>query len=137
MVIDHIGIAVRDIEEGIEYWAEVFGYKQMTRMVVNTIQKVKVVFLTKEGSLTIKLIEPTEGNQSLQNFVSRGGGFHHLCFRCENLNTTMNELKTKGLITLVSPQPGEAFNNHNIAFLLAKNGLNIEIIDTVEKADII
>jgi methylmalonyl-CoA/ethylmalonyl-CoA epimerase len=49
----------------------------------------------------------------------------------------MDELKKDGLLTLVPPQPGEAFNNHDIAFLLARYGLNIELIDTDEKAGIL
>jgi hypothetical protein len=49
----------------------------------------------------------------------------------------MGELTEKGLLTLVSPQPGEAFNNHEIAFLLAKYGISIELIDTDEKAAIL
>ena len=61
MVIDHIGIVVKSIEEGISYWKKVFGYRQMTEIVINTRQKVNVVFLTKENSLLIKLIEPTDG----------------------------------------------------------------------------
>jgi methylmalonyl-CoA/ethylmalonyl-CoA epimerase len=137
MIIDHICIAVKDIEEGIAYWEKVFGYKQMTGIVINSLQKVKVVFLKKENSLTIKIIEPLKDNQSLVNFVSRGGGFHHICFKCDNINDGLKELQNKGLITLVPPQPGEAFNNHSIAFLLAKNGINIELIDTDEKAGIL
>jgi methylmalonyl-CoA/ethylmalonyl-CoA epimerase len=137
MIIDHICIAVKDIEEGIAYWEKVFAYKQMTGIVINSLQKVKVVFLTKENSLTIKIIEPLNDNQSLMNFVSRGGGFHHICFKCDNINDGLKELKDKGLITLVPPQPGEAFNNHDIAFLLARYGLNIELIDTDERAEII
>jgi methylmalonyl-CoA/ethylmalonyl-CoA epimerase len=135
MIIDHICIAVKDIEEGIAYWEKVFAYKQMTGIVINSLQKVKVVFLTKENSLTIKIIEPLNDNQSLMNFVSRGGGFHHICFKCDNINDGLKELKDKGLITLVPPQPGEAFNNHDIAFLLARYGLNIELIDTDERAE--
>jgi methylmalonyl-CoA/ethylmalonyl-CoA epimerase len=46
----------------------------------------------------------------------------------------MKDLNKEGLLTLVPPQPGEAFNNKNIAFLLARYGLNIELIDTDEKA---
>jgi methylmalonyl-CoA/ethylmalonyl-CoA epimerase len=137
MIIDHICIAVKDIEEGIAYWEKVFGYKQMTGIVINSLQKVKVVFLTKENSLTIKIIEPLNDNQSLVNFVSRGGGFHHICFKCDNINDGLKELQDKGLITLVPPQPGEAFNNHDIAFLLSRYGLNIELIDTDERAEII
>ncbi len=134
MKIDHICFAVRNIREGIEYWINIFGYRQMTDIVTNTLQKVKVVFLNKEDSLIIKLIEPLEDNQSLINFVKLGGGFHHICFRCSDITEKMSELKAKGLITLVPPQPGEAFNNHDIAFMLARHGINIELIDTDEKA---
>lgn len=137
MKIDHICFAVRNLKEGIGYWEQVFGYKQMTKIVTNSLQKVKVVFLRKEDSITIKLIEPLTENQSLSNFVNRGGGFHHICFKCSDMNEEIKELTGKGLIKLVSPQPGEAFNNHNIAFLLAKYGLNIELIDTDEKAELL
>jgi len=134
MIIDHICFAVKDLQEGITYWEKIFGYSQMTEIITNTLQKVKVTFLSKEKSLTVKLIEPLDDNQSLLNFVSRGGGFHHICFKCDNIDAGVTDLRQKGLLTLVPPQPGEAFNNNKIAFLLAKYGLNIELIDTDEKA---
>ena len=134
MKIDHICFAVKNINEGIDYWQHVFGYKQMTKIVENSNQKVKVTFLSKDDSLTIKLIEPFENNQSLLNFVSRGGGFHHLCFKCSDIDRQIDELSEKGLILLAPPQEGEAFNNKRIAFLLARYGLNVELIDTDEKA---
>ena len=137
MTIDHICFAVKNLEEGIAYWTRVFGYRQKTEIVVNTLQMVKVSFLSKGNSLTVKLIEPLEDNTSLINFVNRGGGFHHICFKCDNIDEKLKDLKEKGLITLVPPQPGEAFNNHNIAFLLARYGLNIELIDTDERAGLI
>ena len=137
MTIDHICFAVKNIEEGIEYWEKVFDYKQMTGIVINSLQKVKVTFLKKRDSLLVKLIEPLDDNLSLVNFVNRGGGFHHTCFKCDNINEQVDDLKRKGLITLVPPQPGEAFNNHNIAFLLGRYGMNIELIDTDERADIL
>ena len=137
MTIDHICFAVRNLKEGIDYWNNVFGYRQMTEIITNSLQKVKVTFLQKEGSILIKLIEPLETNQSLVNFVNRGGGFHHICFRCSDMNGKIDELTSKGLLKLVPPQPGEAFNNHNIAFLLGKYGMNIELIDTDEKAGLL
>ena len=137
MKIDHICFAVKNLDEGIAYWENVFGYRQMTEVVQNSLQKVKVVFLCKEESILVKLIEPEEDNQSLINFVNRGGGFHHLCFRVDNMETRLSELKGKGLLMLVPPQPGEAFNNHDIAFLLARYGLNIELIDSDEKAGLL
>ncbi len=137
MKLDHICFAVKDLQEGIDYWEKVFGYRQLTQIVENTRQKVKVSFLSKEGSINIKLIEPVKDNQTLVNFVNRGGGFHHLCFRVDDMAAQLIELTEKGLLTLVPPQPGEAFNNHDIAFMLAKYGLNIELIDTDEKAGLL
>lgn len=137
MKIDHICFAVKSLEDGLSYWKNIFGYRQMTRIIENSLQKVKVVFLSKDDSLMVKLIEPSDGNQSLVNFVNRGGGFHHICFKCDHLDDKLGELKEKGLITLVPPQPGEAFNNNNIAFLLARYGINLELIDTDEKAGIL
>ena len=137
MKIDHICFAVKNLQDGIDYWERVFGYKQMTKIVENLRQKVKVTFLRKDDSITIKLIEPVEGNQSLQNFVNRGGGFHHVCFKCSDIEVKIDELKNEGLILLVPPQEGEAFNNNKIAFLLARYGLNIELIDTDDKAEML
>lgn len=138
MVIDHICFAVRNLEEGIRLWKEAFDYIQYTEPVINTRQKVKVVFLKKENSLTIKIIEPTAGNVSLINFLSQGNNrFHHLCFKCKNLKNGITHLKEKGLRMLVPPQPGEAFENHQIAFLLAASSINIELIDTDDRAGVI
>ncbi len=139
MIIDHLGVVVRSIEKGIEHWEKVFGYKQMTEIVLNTRQKVKVVFLEKENSLTVKLIEPSDQTSTIYAFAQKsgGGGLHHLCFKCDELDEEIANLKDKGLRLITSPQPGEAFDNEKIAFIYAQQGLNIELIDTDKKAGII
>jgi methylmalonyl-CoA/ethylmalonyl-CoA epimerase len=137
MVIDHIGIAVSSLEAGIDHWENVFGYKQLTEIIINTRQKVRVVFLTKSNSLTVKLIEPTDLSSPIHTFVQKGGGLHHLCFKCTNIEGEIARLKELGLRVLVGPQPGEAFENENIAFIFARQGLNIELIDTEKRAGLI
>jgi methylmalonyl-CoA/ethylmalonyl-CoA epimerase len=134
MVVDHIGLVVKSIEEGISYWEKVFAYKQMTEIVVNTRQKVKVVFLTKENSLIIKLIEPTDETSPIYRIARKGGGLHHLAFRCKEINEEISRLKSLGLRVITNPEPGEAFENNQIAFLLGDQALNIELIDTDKKA---
>jgi len=134
MVIDHIGIVVKSIDEGIESWVKLFAYHKITEIVTNTRQKVNVVFLAKEGSISIKLIEPTDKTSPVYIFSRRGGGLHHLCFKCDKLNETLIELAEKGAKVLVPPEPGEAFANENISFVYAHHGLNIELIDTDKRA---
>jgi methylmalonyl-CoA/ethylmalonyl-CoA epimerase len=136
MFIDHIGIAVKSLDRSIAYWTKAFGYEQLTEIVINTRQKVKVVFLVKPESTTIKLIEPLDEGSPISAFVMRGGGLHHLCFKCEQLQPEINRLQEQGLRLLVEPQPGEAFDNEKIAFLMAPDLLNIELIDTKKKAHI-
>lgn len=133
MIVDHIGIVVRSLEEGIQQWEEMFGYRKNSDIVLNTRQKVRVVFMAKKDSLPVKLIEPADVTSSIFMFARRGGGLHHLCFRCDNLKVQIPILETKEAKFLVPPEPGEAFNNNDIAFFLAKNNLNVELIDTDEK----
>jgi methylmalonyl-CoA/ethylmalonyl-CoA epimerase len=134
MVIDHIGLVVKSIEKSMEYWEKIFAYRQMTDVIINTRQKVKVVFLCKENSLNIKLIEPLDESSPVDRFAKKGGGMHHICFKCKDMNKEIERLREMDLRLLAEPQPGEAFENENIAFLIAKNGLNIEIIETDKKA---
>lgn len=137
MIIDHICFAVNNLCEGIEYWVNVFGYKQMTDIIKNSRLKVNVAFMSKTDSITIKLIEPFENNLSLKKFVAEGGGFHHLCFKCENTESGLTELLTKGLQTIIPPQQGEAFEHNIIAFLQGNYGLKIELIDTDKKSSLL
>ena len=137
MVIDHIGIVVKSIEKGIEQWENLFGYRKMTEPVVNSREKVKVVFMSKDYSITIKLVEPVDETSAVYRFAMRGGGIHHICFKCGDLASELQRLNELGLRILKKPLPGEAFENENIAFLFAKNNLNIELIDTDKKANML
>jgi len=137
MVIDHIGVVVPRIEDGLKQWTTLFGYSQMTEEVTNTRQKVRVVFVAKEGSCTVKLIEPTDESSSVYRFAQKGGGLHHLCFKCDNIDSAVERYKGLGLHVLSEPQPGEAFEGERIAFVFAKQGLNIELIDTEKKAKLL
>lgn len=85
MNIDHIGIVVKDITEGILQWKESFGYQQKTVETINSKQKVKVVFMEKGNSITVKLLEPLDETSPIYGFTKRGGGLHHLCFKVDNL----------------------------------------------------
>ena len=137
MIIDHIGVVVKSIDNSIDYWEKIFGYKPMTEVVINTRQKVKVIFLATDNSLLIKLIEPVDETSSVYRSAMKGGGLHHICFKCSDVDKKTVELKEAGLRLIAEPQPGEAFENEKIAFFYSKDGLNIELIDTEKKAKII
>jgi methylmalonyl-CoA/ethylmalonyl-CoA epimerase len=138
MIIDHIGIVVPSLAAAVERWTGIFGYHPMTGIVTNTRQKVKVVFLQKENSVLIKLVEPLEKTSPVYQFALKGGGLHHLCFRCDNVAEETARLSSLGCRMLSVPEPGEAFENNQIAFVyVLGTGINIELIDTDLKASIL
>lgn len=138
MVIDHIGVVVKSLEDGIKQWSTLFGYRQYTGIVENTRQKVRVVFLVKENSLIVKLVEPVDQSSPVYQFSLRGGGLHHLCFKCEDVEKELERLSiANGVRVLRKPEPGEAFENNKIAFLFAGQGMNVELIDTGKKSAIV
>lgn len=96
----------------------------------NTRQQVNVLFLTKPGSLDIKLIEPSGPYSPLVEFIRKGGGLHHLCFKGADVTAGCEDLAARGARVTAQPEPGEAFDDHLIAFLYVGMGLNVELIDT-------
>jgi methylmalonyl-CoA/ethylmalonyl-CoA epimerase len=130
MVLDHVGIVVRSIAVSIEHWTTVMGYRQVTGVVTNTRQGVRVVFLAKPGSLSIKLLEPAAATSPVSALASRGGGLHHLCFRCSNVAEEVARLSAAGLRVITPPEPGEVFGGRDIAFVYLGDGVSLELIDT-------
>ena len=137
MNLDHIAIAVRDIETAADRLCALTGYARATDRVTNTRQQVNVVFLRKPGSVDLKLIEPSSPESPLWPFVRKGGGLHHICFKADDVETACRRLIESGARLLTPPEPGEAFDEGLIAFLYLGLGLNVEVIDTDRRRGLI
>lgn len=131
MDLDHVCIAVRNVERAADRFCELFGYRRKTDKVTNSRQEVNVMFLCKDGSLDIKLIEPSNRESPLIDFLKhKGEGLHHIAFKGDDVAADVAALQEKGARVLAEPQPGEAFDDNLIAFVYAGMGLNVEVIDT-------
>jgi methylmalonyl-CoA/ethylmalonyl-CoA epimerase len=133
--LDHVCLAVRQIATARVMLERMLGYQPRTEPVLNTRQQVVVQFMSKAGSIDIKLIEPASLESPLVEFLKRGGGgLHHLAFRTDSVDAAVEDLTGKGAKIVAAPQPGEAFANADIAFAFLGFGLNAELIDTDERA---
>lgn len=130
MHIDHVAVAVRSVETAADRLCALLGYSRRTKAVRNTRQRVNVLFLSKPSSIDIKLIEPADDQAPLWDFVRKGGGLHHLCFKVPDVQQACEDLSQKGARVIAAPAPGEAFDEHQIAFLFLGLGLNVEVVDT-------
>lgn len=129
--LDHVCLAVRRIAPARQVLEGALGYVARTEPVTNTRQLVTVQFMSKPGSIDIKLIEPSTPESPLVEFIkARGGGLHHLAFKTESVADGVAYLEGLGGKLVAGPEPGEAFCDSPIAFMFLGSGLNIELIDT-------
>lgn len=136
--LDHVCLAVRSLASARAMLERTLGYRPRTEPVENTKQQVVVQFMSKPGSIDIKLIEPSSFTSPLVEFIKRsGGGLHHLAFRTESVEAAADDLRRKGGKIVAGPEPGEAFAGASIAFAFLGSGLNAEIIDTDARAALI
>jgi methylmalonyl-CoA/ethylmalonyl-CoA epimerase len=129
--LDHVCLAVRKLATARALLEKTLGYRARTEPVENTRQQVNVQFMSRPGSIDIKLIEPSSPASPLVEFISKsGGGLHHLAFRTDSVALAADELASRGARIVAPPQPGEAFDDAMIAFAFLGCGLNVELIDT-------
>jgi methylmalonyl-CoA/ethylmalonyl-CoA epimerase len=132
--LDHVCLAVRKLAPAAAMLERTLGYKPRTAPVENTRQKVVVQFLSRPGSIDIKLIEPASLDSPLVDFIKKGGGgLHHLAFRTDSVDAACEQLESHGARIVTAPEPGEAFDETPIAFAFLGMGLNVELIETDER----
>jgi len=119
MYIEHLGIAVKSIEEQLPYYEQVLGIKCYKREEVAD-QKVKTAFL-KVGQTKIELLEPTSEESTIARFIEkRGEGFHHIAFAVPDVQNSLNEMEVKG-VQLIDKTPRKGAEGLSIAFLHPKS----------------
>ena len=129
MKIDHVGIAVRSIEEVLPFYKKALGLEPAVREQVAS-QHVRVAFL-QAGETAIELLEPLTDEGAVAKFLKeRGPGLHHVAFRAKgSLGEKMKSLTAAGLPPLeVSPRPGA--RGHHVCFLHPKlaGGVLVELV---------
>ncbi|MGI9951781.1 methylmalonyl-CoA epimerase [Moorellaceae bacterium AZ2] len=131
--VDHIGIAVPNLEEALKFYEEVLGLKCEGIEEVAE-QKVRVAFLPV-GDSEIELLESTDPEGPIAKFIeSRGPGIQHIALRVEDIEKTLAELKEKG-IRLIDEKPRYGAGGAQIAFVHPKatTGVLLEISQREEK----
>ena len=130
--IEHIGIAVRNLEDAIKFYEETFGLKCYAIEEVKD-QKVRTAFF-KVGQTKIELLESTEPDGPISKFIEkRGEGFHHLAFAVKNIESALAETEKKG-IQLIDKQSRKGAEELDIAFLHPKSTLGV-LIELCEKKE--
>ena len=122
--IEHLGIAVKSLEEAIPYYENILGLKCYSIEEVAD-QKVKTAFF-KVGQTKIELLEPTSDDSTIAKFIEkRGEGIHHMAFAIEDgVANALAEVEAQG-VRLIDKAPRKGAEGLNIAFLHPKSTCSV------------
>ncbi len=127
--IDHIGIAVKSIEQAGKFYTDVLGL-HIEDIETVAEQKVNVAFIPITDS-EVELLESVEPDGPVAKYIEkRGEGIQHMAFRVDDINQCLAELKEKG-VRLIDQTPRHGAGGAKIAFIHPKetNGVLVEICE--------
>jgi len=118
--LDHIAIAVKDIEDSIKIY-EALGLQFSEHREVVESQGVKTAFAKVDQKAKIELLESISDDSSIAKFIKkRGEGIHHLCFRVADLKSKQVDLEAKGFV-FTSKKPFEGADSCLVNFIHPKS----------------
>jgi methylmalonyl-CoA/ethylmalonyl-CoA epimerase len=131
--IEHIGIAVSNLEESIRFYEKVFGLRCYN---IETVaeQKVRTAFFMV-GQTKIELLETTDPEGPIGKFIGkRGEGIHHIAFAVKNLEENLRQAEKEG-VRLIDATPRKGAEGLEIAFLHPKStgGVLIEVCEDKQR----
>jgi len=131
--IDHIGIAVKDIDKSRDLFEALLGKPEMKSEMVES-ENVLTSFFRSERS-KIELLHSDDPDNVINRFIDkRGEGIHHIAFEVKDIEASIKELKAKGF-RFISEKPKMGADNKMICFLHPKsaNGVLIELCQSIDK----
>ena len=129
MGVDHVGVAVKNLEEAISVYRDVLGFKLLSVHVLEE-RKVRVAFLFTGGETQIELLEPLGGGSPIAKFLeNRGEGVHHIAVIVDDIEEVLKDFKKRG-VALVDEKPRVGAEGKKIAFIHPKStkGVLLELV---------
>ena len=122
--IDHLGIAVRSLDEAVPYYEKALGLKCEHREEVPS-QKVRTAFFAV-GEVHLELLEPTDPESPIAKFLEKNpaGGIHHLAFGTDNVEGQLKGAANAD-VKLIHEKPFEGAGNKLVAFLHPKSTFGV------------
>jgi len=131
--VDHIGFAVRDIEEAIAFYTRMFDVSAWERLAMQ--ERHMAVAIARVGDTLLELIAPTSEQASFAKFLQeRGPSMHHIAYRVDDIVAALAQASERG-IQLIDEAPRLGMHNTLVAFLHPKStmGVLIELVQHQSK----
>jgi len=121
--IDHIGIAVENLEKSVALFKDVFGLE--LKEIEEVPEQMVKVAMFEIGEVHIELLEPTSPDSPIAKFIEKkGGGIHHIAYHCSDIESTIEDFKGKG-VRMIDEKPRIGAGDKKIAFLHPKSTIRV------------
>lgn len=132
--LDHIGVAVKSIEESLNFYKNL-GFQNYEIEEVPS-ERVKVCFLSLKNQVNIELLESTSEEGPIAKYIQKKGpGIHHMCYRVKNIESLIQEYVQKG-IQMIDQKPRIGAHHCKVAFIhpKASGGVLVELSEKMRDA---
>ena len=129
MKLDHIGIAVSDIESALKFYSDALGL-ECTHIEEVEEQSVKIAFISA-GDVNLELVQATSSDSAIAKFIERKGeGIQHIALRVDDIEEALKNLNEKG-VDIIDRIPRRGGHDSKIAFLHPKSahGVLLELVE--------
>ncbi len=133
--IEHIGIAVQNLEESLKFYQEILGLEFLKKEKVES-QGVNIAFL-EIGESKIELLEPLNEESTIARFINKNGqGIHHFAILVDSIEDKINAMQAQGA-RLIGDMATEGADNMKIIFVHPKttNGVLLELCEPIAKEE--
>ena len=127
--IEHIGIAVDDLNETSSFWENILNILHTHTEVVESEKVKTTIFDTKKGK--IELLSPSSSNSVIEKFIkNKGTGMHHVCLEVDDVKEAITELKEKNIV-LINNESKIGAEGYKIVFIHPKStgGVLVELAE--------
>ena len=127
--MDHVGIAVKNLDEAIHVYRDLLGFKLMGVHVLAE-RKIKIALISTGGETQIELVQPLDAESTVAKFLeTRGEGIHHFAIRVEDIEAALADMKKNG-VTLIDEKPRIGAEGKKVAFVHPKStkGVLLELV---------
>lgn len=133
--VEHIGIAVNDLEKTMSFYDDILGLEKLSVETVES-QGVSIAFF-KTGETKIELLEPISDDSPIAKFIDKKGeGIHHMAIEVEDIEAKIEDMKEKGA-RFIGDKPTKGADNMKIIFVHPKstNGVLLELCEPLGEGD--
>ena len=127
--IEHIGIAVDDLNKTSSFWGNILNILYTDTEEVESEQVKTTIFDTKKGK--IELLSPSSSSSVIEKFIkNKGAGIHHVCLEVDDISVAINELKENNIL-LINNEPKIGAEGYKIVFIHPKStgGVLVELAE--------